>query len=132
MKAKSVLKPKSREEIDKIFQSSSRVEKEQLLLNLGETIEGMSDFQDWLTYVFNNDIWKKMAQSLLKDDKDEDTGRYISLYPEDRLELKRNPQRWFEFSWSADDINEAFIKELTDEELEFAIDKLLKTDRDKY
>ena len=128
MRTKSVLKPKDRKDIFQELNDISRSEKIEAIIDLIFETDNLYDFlEGYLRKEFSDDIWEKMATRLLKDDKDESTGRYISLYREDLIALKKKPYDWFTGgNYDDEELMEAFLNELTDEEINKVVEELIK------
>jgi len=126
MRARSVLKPKNLEDIYRELREAPRVERIAAIVNLIRETDDLYDFlEGYLVSKFPDTIWKKMASKILDEDKDEDTGRYISLDQYDRLELRRKPYEWFSSNYDDEEITVAFLVELTNEELNTVVDELI-------
>jgi len=126
MRAKKILKPKDLEEIYRQLREAPRAQRIAAIVNLIRETDNMYDFlEGFLLAKFPDEIWKKMAGKVIAEDKDEDTGRYISLDQWDRLELKRKPYEWFSNNYDDEERTTAFLVELTDDELNTVVDELI-------
>jgi len=126
MRAKKILKPKDLEEIYRQLREAPRAQRIAAIVNLIRETDNMYDFlEGFLLAKFPDEIWKKMAGKVIAEDKDEDTGRYISLDQWDRLELKRKPYEWFSDNYDDEERTTAFLVELTDDELNTVVDELI-------
>ena len=126
MRAKKILKPKDLEEIYRQLREAPRAQRIAAIVNLIRETDNMYDFlEGFLLAKFPDEIWKKMAGKVIAEDKDEDTGRYISLDQWDRLELKRKPYEWFSDNYDDEERTTAFLVELIDDELNTVVDELI-------
>jgi len=129
MRARNILKPKSKKNIYQELKEAPRDEQIKSIVNLISETDDHYDFlEGFLVQKFSDDIWKKMAKTFMEFDRDESTGRYTSLDHYDRLDLKRKPYEWFTSGMYGDDadVTQAFLEELTDEELDIVVDELIK------
>jgi len=126
MRAKKILKPKELEDIYRELREAPRVERIAAIVNLIRETDDLYDFlEGYLLAKFPDEIWQKMAAKVIEEDRDEDTGRYVSLDQYDRLDLKRKPYEWFSDNYDDEERTVAFLVELTDEELNTVVDELI-------
>jgi hypothetical protein len=120
MKIQKILQPKSFFQIKKDLENISRGEKIKAIINyLISNEDGVVyDFLGFVTNEVENndlDIWRIMAEKVIDNDKDQGTGRWVSLSAEDRKQLKKDPAEWFDEEWSDEEIVEEFLLAIPDE-----------------
>ena len=127
MKAKKILKPKDLEEIYRELREAPRARRITSIVNLIHETDDLYDFlEGFLMAKFPDpDIWKRMGKMLMDEDRDEDTGRYISMDQHDRFYLKRKPYEYISDEYDDQERTEMFLNELTDEQLNSVVDELI-------